>query len=209
MEADTLKAETIAAYQKIAAEFNARNAVSIYRAEAERLAALTYAGARVLEIGCGTGRDAALLAEKGFAYTGIDASDAMLALARARLPQADFRVMDFATLAFPGESFDAFWAAAVFLHVPKREIIEVLTEARRVLASGGVGFISLKQKKQLDEGVIEEAKAGGIRRFFAFYTMDEFAGYARAAGFEIVDSYTQYEQTDDCTWLCYFVRRKD
>ena len=48
--------------------------------------------ARILDVCCGTGYLAALLAEGGFSVTGVDASAAMIEFARARVPAADFRV---------------------------------------------------------------------------------------------------------------------
>jgi SAM-dependent methyltransferase len=48
----------------------------------------------IVDAGCGTGRDAAALAETGFQVTGIDASAEMVAVARERLPDARFEVGD-------------------------------------------------------------------------------------------------------------------
>lgn len=50
------------------------------------------ASGRVLELGCGTGEDAAWLAKQGYSVTGVDASSAMLAAARAKLTPDEGRV---------------------------------------------------------------------------------------------------------------------
>ena len=115
-------------------------------------------GKKVLDIGCGAGRDAAVFVENEFDYTGIDASKGMLKVAADRVPKGIFKQMDFYNLEFPDNSFDGFWAAASFLHVPKEDAGKVIKEAKRILKPGGVGFISIKEKTEIDEGVIEEEK---------------------------------------------------
>ena len=68
------------------------------------------AGQRVLDVGCGPGRHALALAERGIDVTGVDASPDFVALARAaadaRALPASFAVLDVRDLAYDGE-FDA------------------------------------------------------------------------------------------------------
>lgn len=60
----------------------------------------------VLDLGCGTGRHAKILSEKGFKVTGIDLSEELLAVAREKCPRAEFLKMDFRELHFE-KTFDA------------------------------------------------------------------------------------------------------
>src|SRR5512146_2143500 len=60
------------------------------------------AGARVLDVCCGTGYLAGLLTARGFDLAGIDASTEMIAYARARVPEAEFHAGDAAVLRVPG-----------------------------------------------------------------------------------------------------------
>jgi ubiquinone/menaquinone biosynthesis C-methylase UbiE len=199
---------TIDAYNKIAEEFHSRNSVTLYGKEYGIYKELIGKGNKILEIGCGTGRDAEELIKLGFYYTGIDASEGMLKIAQEKVKEAKFILGDFYKLDFPSESFDGFWAAASFLHVPKVEIDKVLGEAYRILKQEGIGFISLKQKTVMDEGVIKETKAGGIERYFAFYEKGEFENILERNKFEVVDITTVQENDKDITtWLCYFVRK--
>ena len=64
-------------------------------------------GTRLLDIACGSGFAAHLASERGAAVSGIDASERLVTIARARTPQADFRVGDMFALPFPDASFDA------------------------------------------------------------------------------------------------------
>ena len=63
-------------------------------------------GTRLLDIACGSGFAAQLAACRGAAVTGIDASDALVTIARARTPGGDFRLGDMSTLPFPDACFD-------------------------------------------------------------------------------------------------------
>ena len=200
---------TIDAYNKIAEEFHSRNSVTLYCKEYKIYKELIETGNKILEIGCGTGRDAEELVKLGFDYTGIDASEGMLKIAQERVKEGKFLIGDFYKLDFPDESFECFWAAASFLHVPKKDIDMVLGEAYRILKQRGIGFISLKQKTVMDEGVIKETKAGGIERYFAFYEKDEFKSILERNKFEVVDITTvQENDKGNTTWLCYFIRKK-
>ncbi|MCA8878987.1 MAG: class I SAM-dependent methyltransferase [Rhodobacteraceae bacterium] len=93
------------------------------------------AGTRLLDLGCGAGMAAALAAGRGAEVAGIDASEAMLAIARERVPGGDFRLGDIENLPFGDASFDVVTAfnAVQFAADPVR----VLSEARRVLRPGG------------------------------------------------------------------------
>jgi len=96
-------------------------------------------GARVLDLGCGTGRFAIPLAEQlGFDVVGADSSPEMLAEAKAKDTAASVRwdVQDAQDLTYPDESFDAVLMSHLLHHVdsPPR----VVSECWRVLKSRGV-----------------------------------------------------------------------
>src|SRR3989344_8065973 len=150
---------TIKSYDIIAQDFGKVNFDFFWINELKIFKSLVR-GKKILDIGCGTGRDVAMLIESGFECTGIDASQGMLKVASERVLNGKFIKMDFYKLKFPNETFDGFWAAASFLHAPKNDIGIVLNEAKRVLKTGGIGFISLKQKMGIGEGTIKDTRYG-------------------------------------------------
>lgn len=106
----------------------------------EGLGAVPYTELDVLEIGCGVGRLAAVLAPRLRSYVGFDLSPSMVARARVdAAPKCSFWVND--GLTFPAEigdrRFGLVFALAVFIHCPKFVCAALLAEARRVLAEGG------------------------------------------------------------------------
>ncbi|HEU4423573.1 MAG TPA: methyltransferase domain-containing protein [Pilimelia sp.] len=95
------------------------------------------AGARVLEVGCGTGIITAMIAElPGVAECiGVDPSAGFIERARHRAPSLRFEVADGRALPFGDHAFDGLVFATTLCHVPAPEL--ALAEARRVLRPGG------------------------------------------------------------------------
>jgi demethylmenaquinone methyltransferase/2-methoxy-6-polyprenyl-1,4-benzoquinol methylase len=95
-------------------------------------------GARVLDVGCGTGVHLDLYRRAGCEPFGIDASPAMLDVARERLgPGADLRVGDATRMPYADASFDLILCMLVLHEMEQGMRLSVLSEMQRVLASGG------------------------------------------------------------------------
>ncbi|MEK7405801.1 MAG: class I SAM-dependent methyltransferase [Acidobacteriota bacterium] len=98
---------------------------------------------RALEIGCGLGRLMLPLSRAFGEIHGVDVADEMVRQAREKLqhiPHAHVHLTAGADLAaFADESFEFVYSYAVFQHIPLREVVfEYLSEARRVLKTGGI-----------------------------------------------------------------------
>lgn len=98
--------------------------------------------ARVLDAGCGTGRDAKAFADKGFTVEAFDASEAMVAIAQQ---QGDFVVEHNTFLGFNRDYlFDGIWACASLLHVPAQELPATFQHLGSLLSDNGVFYVSFK-----------------------------------------------------------------
>ena len=99
---------------------------------------------RILDYGCGYGRTLVDLSTGGFQnLVGVDFSEAMLARARVAAPRAGLVRNDGHSLPFKNECFDAVLLFAVLTCIPADDEQPVLlAEAKRVLRSGGLLYIS-------------------------------------------------------------------
>jgi len=105
-------------------------------------------GGRVLELGCGSGREASFLLKSGHDVHGIDASQEMIEEALRRHPELTGRLSREAVPLAEGssllsESFDAVLAIALLMHIPDSELFETIRQLKRMLPPLGVVFVSV------------------------------------------------------------------
>ena len=134
-------------YDSFADAYSTENESNLFNAYYERPAMLRLAGdvsgRRVLDAGCGSGPLSAMLRAKGAVVTGVDASPAMVELARQRLGgDADLRVADLGgPLPFADAEFDDVVASLVLHYL--EDWGGPLSELRRVLRPGGRLMVSV------------------------------------------------------------------
>ena len=100
--------------------------------------------ARILDYGCGYGRQLVELRELGYSHlAGIDASSAMVERARREVPGVPISLCGALPCEHPADSFDAVLLSAVLTCVPGDEDQHaILREVHRLLRPGGVLFLS-------------------------------------------------------------------
>jgi ubiquinone/menaquinone biosynthesis C-methylase UbiE len=109
------------------------------REEAEWLANELPANARVLDVGCGTGRPVTeVLAAAGHRVTGYDVSPTMIGIARTQIPGATFDVADLRILDQPASSWDAVVVCYSLLQLTRAEIDAALAKFADWLAPSGI-----------------------------------------------------------------------
>jgi len=135
---------------------------------------------RILDLGCGPGRDLTAFRALGHEPIGLEGSPPLAAMAR-RHSGCDVWEQDFLALRLPSSHFDGIFANASLFHVPRQELPRVLSELRAALKPAGVLFASNPR------GNNEEGWVGG--RYGAYHDIESWRGFLRAAAFTELEHY--------------------
>jgi len=136
--------------------------------------------ARILDLGCGPGRDLAAFRRRGHEAVGLDGCEVFAEMASAHAG-CEVWVQDFLALELPDERFDGIFANASLFHVPSQELSRVLVELRSALCPGGVLFASNPR------GENREGWQGA--RYGAYHDLDVWSRYMLGAGFQAIRHY--------------------
>jgi ubiquinone/menaquinone biosynthesis C-methylase UbiE len=179
---------TIQTYDDMAAEFAQKTWNIRLERALDSFARYLIPAARVLDLGCGPGRDIELLRARGARVVGADLSLGMLREARARVG-GTLVCGDMCALPCASASFDGVWLCAALLHLPREDAPRALAEVRRILHATRPLYVAVQQGE--GERWVETRGA----RLFVYYQPDELAAIVRAAGFDVQESWVNQDET--------------
>ena len=125
-------------------------------------------GSKILDFGCGSGRDAKYFFDLGYEVSAIDGSEELCKIART-YSGIDVKHMYFQDLD-EQEAYDGIWACSSILHLTKNELKDVLAKMRRALKPGGIIYTSFKY------GEFEGQRNG---RYFTDFTLETFRDFMK------------------------------
>ena len=134
-------------------------------------------GGKILDAGCGSGRDSRAFLDAGYNVVSFDASEEMCRRASEYIGKPVLN-MRFEDVAYEAE-FDGIWACASLLHVPVEELPDVLKKMKRALKPGGIIYASFKY----GDGTVFRGE-----RQFSDFTEISIVPLFEQAGFEIVSN---------------------
>lgn len=179
------KSITKESYQATAEEFSHKVADLAPMGSIERFSKLLPPKANIIDIGCGSGRDAKIFSDNGFHVLGIDYSSNLIDIAQRHAPLAEFHIMDIEEMAFNPSSFDGAWAAHSLCHIPKNNILHVLETIHTLLKEGG--YFSMTVKEGSNEVLEKDARYGDYEKFWSYYELEELKQLLQAAKFKILE----------------------
>ncbi len=169
--------ETLAVYDQKAQDYQNMAQGRVSPGLAEFIGAAS-PGARVLDLGCGPGQDAAQMAAAGLDVLAVDGSAQMVALA-ARQTGVTAQQATFDEIQTLG-SFGGIWANFSLLHATKGDFADHLRALHRACTPGAPLGLGMK----LGEG----AGPDPINRYYAYYSETELRDHLGHAGFTPVDA---------------------
>lgn len=145
-------------------------------------------GARIADLGCGSGVFTGLLHRRGFICTGIDLSPKLIRIAREAHPGIDFQEGDIEHLPFADESFDGVLLAGVLHHLP--DWTTCIAEVKRILRPGG-RFVAFDPNRMNPAMYLYRDPSSplyssiGVTRNERLLVADDLLNAFRAAGFRV------------------------
>jgi len=134
----------------------------------ERLHTYTNKAHTILDIGCGSGRDASFFAKQGKIITAIDYSDNMIKEAIKLNGYDNIKYITSDITSYKtSQSFDLIWANASLLHLDRSSLGDVLLKIATMMSDNGCFYASYKEC--VTDDISAEDSNG---RFFAYYTAD-------------------------------------
>jgi len=141
------------------------------------------AGSRILDFGCGSGRDTRYFLEKGYQ---VDATDGSVELCKIAGEYAGIEVkhMLFQKLDAVG-MYDGIWACSSILHLTMDELADVMKKMQIALKENGIIYTSFKY------GDFQGERGG---RYFTDMTEDTFAGFLqRIEGLQLEEQWVTFD----------------
>ena len=132
-------------------------------------------GARVLDLGCGPGHHAEVIAGLGHDVLAVDASAEMIKHAGAR-KGVRVRQATFDDIPDLGE-FDAVWASFALLHARRADVPRHIAQIKCICAPGAIFSLTLK--------VGEGEATDSLGRFYSYFSRAELESYLEEAGFTV------------------------
>jgi cyclopropane fatty-acyl-phospholipid synthase-like methyltransferase len=178
------------AYDLIAEQWHANKREAVYVERVlryvDRVLEGLPAGARVLDLGCGTGEPIAkYIVERGFRVTGVDESEQMLKFARQTVPDAELIHADMVTVELAG-TFDGAVAWDSMFHVDRKHHAAIYRKLSHALKPGGRVLLSVGGSGPAeDEGEGFTSDMYGHTFYYSGFAPDVARRMIEESGFEI------------------------
>ena len=155
--------------------------------------------ARIIDMGCGSGRDVKAFCDMGFDAVGLDASDELASVAEEKLGIKVIRG-DMSTW-ITDTPFDGIWCCASLLHLRDEEIQSFFDKLTNNLKPGGVIFISVKE----GSGRFIDDKG----RYMKLFTEKELEDLLTEEGINTIEHWKTSDTLgrNDVSWLNYIGRK--
>lgn len=160
--------DTLTYYNQNAQSFAATTISADMQSHQVRFLKYLPLAARILDFGCGSGRDSKYFLSQGYIVEAIDGSEELCKIASAHtgipVKQMLFQELN------ETEKYDGIWACSSILHLPRKELADVMRKMTTALKPNGAIYTSFKY------GTFEGERKG---RYFTDMTEVAFADFLR------------------------------
>ncbi|MFA9289451.1 MAG: class I SAM-dependent methyltransferase [Weeksellaceae bacterium] len=157
------------------------------------------ADAKVLDIGSGPGKEAAVISQKAEVIA-LDQSPDMIEKINQRYPQVETVLGDMRQMPFADEEFDSIWSCSSIIHIVQEDLDQTLQEYSRVLKPEGViglTFIAPKDNSEhVEEFIPEEPPNQHLTYYRNLYSADFMKARLERTGFKVLKT-EQFDKYGD------------
>lgn len=154
---------------------------------------------KILDLGCGPGRDLKYFSEQGHQAIGIDGAKSFCQMAR-EYSKCEVWEQNFLNMILPPATFDGVFANAALFHIPQAELHRVLKDLNSCLKPGGILFASNPRNKN----AVWYGEQPG-----SYLEIEDFDHHLQEAGFTILDHYFRPagKPLHEQNWLAVVARK--
>lgn len=196
---ETTPTDTIGWYNANAEAYAAKGRGFIDYDQIESFLALLPPHGKILDVGCGSGKDMALFSKKGMNVYGLDPSEGLLEVGKRDHPDLQFVLGSMTNIPFPDRSFDGLWVHASLLHLElEDDVRKAFSEFHRVLSDNGILHLMVKSRMDQEPALRITDQDSGHPRVYRFFTKEEMGNLLSEHGFEAT-SWEEYSESDKWT----------
>ena len=165
--------------------------------------------AKVLDAGCGFGRDTKFFIDKRYETYGVDLSENMIKKAREYAPGAEYSVQDLRKLDFSDSFFDGIWCAATLHHLRREDLPSTIKRFNDLLKKGGLIFIDVKEGS--GEEFIADLRYDSLKKYITYFSHAEIESILKETNFEMIKSELRGSRSDqhkaNLKWVTIFAKK--
>jgi len=140
---------------------------------------------RVLDLGCGSGRPAKYLFDKGIVVEGIDLSTKMIKIAKSKYPKINFKKADMRKMNYKENSFDGIWAGYSLFHINKKGFLSVIRKIKQILKPNSILGLVMQEGK--GEAEMREPLLPNEKTYLWLYSRRELRDILKKNRFKVLD----------------------
>lgn len=166
-------------------------------------------GDEVIDLGCAMGSFTKILADHGLKVDGIDISDRFIDIAKQRVKNVNFMVMNMLDMHIH-KKYDGVMAINSTIHIEKKDMLDLFKNINRLLKDNGIFFVILQEGK--GEKYIDEPFDESVKEWVSFYKVEEIEELFARSGFDIIShdvirNDADFELGHD--QLAYYLKKKN
>ena len=153
-------------------------------------------GKKILDLGCGIGKDEYYISNKGYDIIGIDFAENVIKEAKNKFPSCKFEIKDLTDLNYPSNSFDGIIFINTLFHIPEKKLFNTFKNINRILKSNGKMLMIFQEGEK--EFLQEEPLKKGNYVYMHEYTFEFINSVLNAHNLKIYNFERENENDKNC-----------